>query len=57
MKESSYRITWKKFDYINFLTDFFDKHREYELIAFSVWKNNMGFIAVYKDYSRQNEQS
>lgn len=57
MKESSYRITWKKFDYINFLTDFFDKHREYELITFSVGKNNMGFIAVYKDYSRQNEQS
>lgn len=56
MKDLSYRITWKRFDYINFLTDFFDKHREYELISFSICKNS-GFIAVYKDYSRQNEQS
>ena len=56
MKELNYRIRWKSFDYINELSDWFDQHRECELISFSVGKNANSFLAVYKDYRNLSDE-
>ena len=56
MKGQNYKITWKSFEYINQLADFFDFHREYELISFSVGKNCDSFLAIYKDFSNINTE-
>lgn len=57
MKELNYKITWKSFEYINELADYFDQNRECELISVSLGKNSDCFLAVFKDYRNYDNET
>lgn len=42
-------LHYKKFDYIDQLTSWFNEHQEFKLIGFSLGKERTCFVCIYTD--------
>lgn len=51
--EKKPKLCWKQFEYVNYMTDFFNEHPECEFITFALGRHDT-FIAIYRIYEDKN---